>query len=424
MALVVLLILLCFLVSFSCSVLEATFYSVSRARIETLKRQGDRRGALLADLRDRMDEPITAILLVNTLVNTGGATWIGVLVGDRFHSDLVGFFSAGMTLGILLVGEIIPKTLGTKYANRLAPYCAWPLRAMVWTFWPLVKLLTAITGMFGRHPHIVAVPKDDIISLATMSLQGGVLRAQEARWIVNALHLDRLRTDDIMTPASVVRRVPDALPLSMTKVDADHWRFSRIPVCRDDAPDRIVGVVQRRDVYLSLLAGNDALTMRDLMHPPVFIADSLPAHDLLNLFIQKKQHLFCVRDGQGRWIGVVTLEDVLEALLGTEIVGEQDLYDDMQEAVREVEQAEALARDVRQGGGLIAHVTADPASPLIGQEIRGCGLPRQVVIGTLIRRGAVIVPRGDVRLRAGDRVALIGTKEAVAEAKARLSPPA
>ncbi|MDE2290849.1 MAG: DUF21 domain-containing protein [Elusimicrobia bacterium] len=424
MTLLASLVVLCVVGSFSCSLAEAALYSISRARIETLRRQGHRSAQVLAGLRDDMEGPIAAILILNTALNTAVATWIGALVSERFGESWLGLFSGLFALLILLAGEIVPKNLGYKFANQVAPLIAWPVRVLVLALWPLVRSAKALTGLFGQRARLSAVPEDDIISLATMSMQGGGIRTQEARWVVNALHLDRLKARDLMTPVSVVRRVDAEMPLKMTSPDAEVWRFSRLPVFEAGDPTRIVGVVERRTVFQELVGGAAESRVREFMKPAVFVEDSTPAHAILDMFVKGRTHLFCVRDARGRWLGIVTLEDVLEALLGVEIVGEQDLYEDMQQAAREAEQAQALSSDLKRAGGIIEQAVVDAGSVLAGRPLREAGLPHDVVVGTILRDGAVVVPRGDVELVAGDRITLIGKKDDVERARRALSEPA
>ncbi len=421
MGLLGVLVLVCVAGSFFCSLAEAALYSIGRARIETLRRQGHRSGEALAALRDHMDEPIAAILILNTAVNTGAAAWVGALAAERFGSQGLGWFTGAFTAAVLMIGEIIPKNLGFKYANQVAPLAALPIRALVWALYPAVRAATAVTGLFGARSRLAPVPEDDIISLAAMSLQAGGIRTQEAKWVANALHLDKLCARDIMTPALVVWRVSSDMPLSAAAPEAEVWRFSRIPVYEGENDVRIIGVVERRRVFHELVTGGGERAIAELMNPPVFVADATPAHALLDMFIKQRNHLFCVTDSRGRWSGIVTLEDVLEALLGQEIVGEQDLYEDMQQAAREAEQAQSLSADLHEAGGVIEQVVVVAGAPLAGRVLRDGGLPREVIVGTIVRGGAVTVPHGDARFMAGDRVTLIGKKDDVEKAREALT---
>ena len=420
MVLLLSLVILCVVGSAFFSLAEAALYSISRARIETLRRQKLPSAEVLAALRENMDEPIVAILIGNTAINTGVAALIGAAAAERFGGASLGLFTAAFAFAVLVIGEIIPKNLGFQFANVVAPYMAYPIRVLVFLLWPLIRASKAVTGLFGAQARIAQVPKDDIISLADMSLKGGGIRSQEARWVVNALHLDKLTARDIMTPALVVMRVAADMPLKMAAPEAEVWRYSRLPVFEPADDARIIGVVERRRVFQDLVAGNGEKPMSELMRPVVFVEESLPAHTLLDQFVKQRDHLFCVRDAAGRWTGIVSLEDVLEALLGQEIVGEQDLYDDMQQAAAEAQRTQALAADLKAAGALIEVVPVEKGAALAGKALKDAALPAGVVVGTIVRRGLVVVPHGKTRLLAGDRVTLIGKKDDVETAKRSL----
>lgn len=424
MLLLLTLVAVCVVGSFSCSLAEAALYSISRARIETLRRQNHPSAAVLINLRDHIDAPIAAILILNTAINTGVSAWLGALVSTRYGEAWLGVFTGVFALSILMVGEIVPKNLGFKYAAQAAPLMAWPIQALVWVLWPLVKTVSIVTGLFGEKARIAPVPEDDIISLADMSLKAGGIRSQEARWVVNALHLDRLSAKDLMTPALVVWRVAADMPLKMAAPEADVWRFSRIPVYDPADDTRIIGVVERRKVFQELVSGGGDRLMKELMLEAVFVEESLRAHALLDMFVKSRQHLFCVKDAGGRWRGIVTLEDVLEALLGQEIVGEQDIHEDMQQAAKDIERTQALAAELKAAGARMEVVSVERGAPLAGRSLKDAGLPKGVVVGTIVRRGVVVVPHGRTRLVPGDKVTLIGKSDDVERALASLIKPA
>ena len=327
------------LVSFCCSILEAGLFSITRSRIETLRRQGDPRGETLAKLRQHIDESIAAILIVNTIAHTIGAAWAGALVRELYDSFALGVFSAVFTFAILFFSEIIPKSLGVRYAAFLAPLFALPLQIMTWSLWPLVKICVLATRFWGKGHGASDSSEEDIISLASLVHRQGEIAEREAQWVANALRLNNVTAYDLMTPNPVVSRVGAAMTLKEAKIDHEHWRFSRIPVCEPGKPDRIVGVVQRRHVFDALARDEFDKNMQDLMAPPEFVPETLPAHQLLDRFLEKRRHLFCVLDETEIFTGVVTLEDVLECLLGQEIVDETDLHEDMQAVAKERKEA-------------------------------------------------------------------------------------
>ncbi|MBN1866313.1 DUF21 domain-containing protein [Candidatus Sumerlaeota bacterium] len=325
--------------SFSCSITEACLYSVTRSRIETLRRGGKLSGRVLTRVRTRIDDSIAAILIVNTAANALGPFWAGVLIQRAFGQAHLTAFSVAFAFAILFLGEIVPKSLGVRFAPALAPILAFPLQMMVWGLWPLIKACSLTTRLWGRNVHISHGTEEDIISLTRLIEREGVLLPHEAAWVANALRLDEVTAYDLMTPNPVVARVPENMPLRITRADADHWRFSRLPVCADDNPDKIVGVVHRRKVFDALARDEFDRTIGELMEKAEFVPENLPAHQLLDRFLKRRRHLFCVVNERDLFTGVVTLEDVMECLLGREIVDETDLHEDMQAVARRRKEA-------------------------------------------------------------------------------------
>jgi CBS domain containing-hemolysin-like protein len=322
------------MVSFVCSLVESTMYSITRSQIETLRRQGHARGETLLYLRRHIDETIASILILNTTANVLGPAIAGGIVASHYQSVSMGLFSGALTFVVLFFGEIVPKTLGVRHAVRLAPLVALPLRLVGWVLWPLVQACVFLPRRLGRSGGPLHGTEEDIISLAGLVADQGQILAHEAQWVANALRLNDVTAYDLMTPNPVVARVPDVMRLRDTAIGADHWRFSRLPVCKNDDPDAIVGVLRRRKVFDALARDEFDRSMGELMDPPEFVHEDMPAHQLLDRFLEKRRHLFCVQDETGRFTGVVTLEDVMECLLGREIVDETDLHEDMQALAR------------------------------------------------------------------------------------------
>lgn len=321
-------------VCFCCALMEAVLYTVTRSQIESMRRRGDPNGDRLLYLRIHIDETITSNLILNTTANTLGPAVAGALVAIRFENISLGVFSALMTAVMLFVGEIVPKTIGVRYALRLVPAVVLPMRVVLWMLWPLVWVCALVPRFLHGKSIIHHGTEEDIISLASLVAAQGQILAHEALWVANALRLNDVTAYDLMTPNPVVARVPDVMRLRDTAIDADRWRFSRLPVCKNDDPDAIVGVLRRRKVFDALARDEFDRTMGELMDPPEFVRDDMPAHQLLDRFLEKRRHLFCVQDETGRFTGVVTLEDVMECLLGREIVDETDLHEDMQALAR------------------------------------------------------------------------------------------
>jgi len=319
---------------FLCSLMEAALYSIPRSRIESLKRSGDPNGIKLSKLRDKIDEPIAAILTLNTAINIIGATWSAGLIAKYYGDVWLGVFSGVFTGAVLFISEILPKSLGVTFASSIAPRLAGIITFLVKALWPFVKLTVFITRIWGEKAHINFPSEEDVISLALLSRHSGAIMSHEARMIVNALRLDRLKTQDIMTPSSVVFSLSGNMLLKDIDIDSDDWNFSRMPVYSEEDPNKIIGIVNRRDIDFAMLKGNLDVKISSLMVQADLVHRSMPLHKLLDKFILTHRHLFCVRNDNNEFIGVVSLEDVIESLIGEEIVDESDVHEDMQELAK------------------------------------------------------------------------------------------
>jgi len=317
--------------SFLCSLFEAALYSLTPARIAVMKRKGSPGAIRLAKLRDTIEEPITAILTVNTIAHTIGSAWCGALVGEKYGSGAVGIFAGVFTFLVLSVTEIIPKSLGVRYANQVGPNIALPLQVMIWSVYPIVWIarhaMHALTGSGGiAHPS-----EDEVITTAGLAAQGGTMRNQEHRWVKNALRLDQVTAGDLRTPRTVVESIDANKSIAELAQHADEWVHSRVPVTEGESVDAVIGMLHRREVFDAALMNPKAdLKVRDLMRSIQFVPETMAAHDLLEHFLKSRSHLAAVSDEYGGFEGVVTLEDVLEGLLGEEIVDEYDRESDMQ----------------------------------------------------------------------------------------------
>jgi CBS domain containing-hemolysin-like protein len=319
------------LASFFCSLSEAALYSLSPARIAVLQQRGSKSAKRLAKMRENIEDPIAAILTINTIAHTIGSAWCGALVGQVYGSKAVGMFAAVFTVLVLALTEIIPKSLGVRYAHKLGPQIALPLQVMIWAVYPIVwiarKAMHVLAGTSGPvHPS-----EDEVITTAGLAAKGGQMRHEEHRWVQNALRLDRVTAGDLMTPRSVVEALPADTPVNIILERADQWIHSRTPVTSGTSLDQVIGLVHRREVADSALLVPDAhLVLRDLLRPIQRVPNHLPAHQLLELFLKTRAHMVAVTDVDDRFEGVVTLEDVLECMLGAEIVDEYDQTTNMQ----------------------------------------------------------------------------------------------
>ncbi len=328
-------------ISFLCSLMEAALYSVPPSRVQSLIAQKVRGAELLGRLRDKIDIPISAILTFNTIANTIGGTVLGGLVGSHLGDAWILPMGAAFALVILVFSEIVPKTLGVTYADVVAPKGAFLIQGMIVILYPLVRMSQYVTSRIREAgAEQATVSKDDLIAQVTISAAEGALLPEEARLVRNALRLKERTAHELMTPRTVVYLLPAELPMSMVTSHSEHWIHSRLPLCANNNPDKIVGIVYRRDVFDALLTRSDeelaTMKIGDLKQPVDFIPETITGNVLLERFLAGRQHFFIVTNEHGGMEGIVTLEDVLEELLGTEIVGHHDRHEDMQDYARKL----------------------------------------------------------------------------------------
>lgn len=321
-------------VSFFCSLAEAALYSIPVSRIESLRTSGKASGRALVRLRDNIERPIAAILILNTLSHTTGASVAGAMVGHVYGNTALGIFTAVFSFVLLWITEIIPKTIGVYYANVFAPLLAGPMQFMVWILWPFVWASELTIRFLKPKGPDMNHSEEDILSVARLGLRSGAIIPEELQWVANILKINDTTCSALMTPRSVVFSVRGDLKMSDVKSDAVSWAYSRIPVTEASDLDRTVGVVMRRRVMEAIVRGEWEKTIADLMRPAHFVPESMRGHIVLQKFIDERQHLFMVVDEHGGVEGIVTLEDVLEAMLGQQIVDEFDRYTDMKELAK------------------------------------------------------------------------------------------
>ena len=322
------------LASFLCSLFEAALYSITPSQVELLRRRGTKLATRLAALRDDVEEPIAAILTVNTIAHTVGSAWCGAMVGKEFGDASVGVFAAIFTFLVLSVTEIVPKSLGVRFANQLALPIVWPVQLMIWSVYPVVwvskKAMRLLTGGGGHG----GPTEEEVVMSAALAAREGAMRPEEHRWVQNALRLDTVTAGDLRTPRTVVDTLPADLTVGEVADVNEHWVHSRVPLTEGGDVDRLAGFVHRREVLGAALRGERDRTLRELCSPIQFVPEGMPANELLQLFIDQRFHMAAVVDEFGGFEGVVTLEDVLEQLLGTQIVDEHDRHTDLQELAR------------------------------------------------------------------------------------------
>lgn len=322
------------LISFSCSLAEASIYAVPWSAIERLRKDGSKSGKLLFKMRSEVDKPIAAILTLNTVANTAGSTVAGAAFLAVYGSQHMALFAIFFTILILVFGEIVPKTLGVGHAEGVARFLARPLNLMIKGLSPLLWCTSLLTRLLSPSSSGPQISEDDIRAVASLSRQAGRIQPYEESFIRNVLALDQKRVYDIMTPRTVVFSLPENMTVAEAYRDPRIWHFSRIPIFGDDNED-LVGLVERRTLGQLYAKNETDQTLAAIMRPLHFVQETQTLDLLLRELLQERVHLFAALDEYGGLSGVVSLEDVLEEILGSEIMDESDNVADMRALARE-----------------------------------------------------------------------------------------
>ncbi len=322
-------------VSCFCSLSEASIYAVRRPYVRSLTDEGYLAGRVLEGFKKNMERPISAILIVNTAANTAGAAIAGAQARALFGPESLVWFSVLFTLAVLFFSEIIPKILGVVYNRGVARAVALPWQAAIVGLTPVVWTVEKVSHWLKPNAPILAAPEEEVLQLARLSAEEGSILDMEARLVRNVLRLDQLTAEDVMTPRPVVFKLPEDLTLDEVSARVKTWHFSRIPIYESDNPESWTGFVRTQEILSALAQDQHEVTLKELARPIEFVTLGTPGHELLTQLIQRQAHIFGVVDPFGGVAGVVTLEDVLESVIGAEIVDEVDPAHDLQEFARQ-----------------------------------------------------------------------------------------
>ncbi len=325
-----------------CSILEAVLLSITPTFINVKKKEGKPYATILENLKKDVDKPLIAILTLNTIAHTVGAILVGVQAEklpfqiDILGVNIVGIVSTIMTFLILVVSEIIPKTIGATYWKQLANFTSKSLIIMIaplkytGILW-LLQLTTKVIGGKGHHGSVLS--REDFSAMTEIAEKEGVFEESESKVIKNLLNFKKIQTKDIMTPRSVMKMTAEGQTIENFFNANQNLRFSRIPVYQANS-DNITGQVLKDDIFKEMANGNGSKKLSDIKRAIFFTERDRSIPDLFEQLIENRNHLAIVVDEYGSVSGLVTMEDVIETLLGLEIVDESDGEDDMQELAR------------------------------------------------------------------------------------------
>ncbi|MCI5507247.1 MAG: hemolysin family protein [Prevotellamassilia sp.] len=330
--------------SFLCSVLEAVLLSTPMTFVSMLESEGRTGASLLKKYKQDIDKPISAILTLNTIAHTVGAAGVGAQSQEIWGDEFFALTSAVLTFLILVLSEIIPKTIGASYWRQLAIPAARIIHTLVIITYPFVLLSEFITHFFSSNHQPMTVSREEVSAMVNVGAEEGVLATKENRMIQNLLKLDDIKARDIMTPSSVVEMAEESMTLREFYRHDAYSTYSRIPVYNEENDDFIKGYVLRQTILEKLSEDKFELRLTDIVRPVLTFQENEPVSKIWEKLLAKKEHISVIIDEYGCFRGIVTMEDVIETMLGTEIVDEKDTVTDMQELAREKwqEQQEAL----------------------------------------------------------------------------------
>lgn len=322
-------------ISFLCSLLESALLSARTANISERAESGSRGAALLLAIKNsRLDDAISAVLTLNTISNTAGAALAGNearALGDAW----AGVFAAVLTLLVLFLAEIPPKTLGAVYTHQLTPFVGWTLHVLTRVMAPILVLTRGLTRLLARN-HETGISRREISAVITMATQQGALEREEGAVFSNLLRFQEIKISDVMTPRTVTVMVSEEMSVADFLDDSSVEPFSRLPVFGKDKDDT-VGYVLKRQVLEELVRGADRQRpIGSFLREVWYLPETGSVLKALRQFLDRREHMALVTDEHGGVSGLVTLEDLVETILGVEIMDESDRHADLRAVASEV----------------------------------------------------------------------------------------
>lgn len=333
MTLLIFYLFLALFVSGLCSIMEAVLLSTPQAFLVVKHKKGNKWASKFLALKSNVDKPLSAILSLNTIAHTIGAAGVGAQAVKVFGEASFGIVSAILTILILVVTEIIPKTIGARYWRKLARVTSKIIGGMIFITYPLVWISALITKVFSKNSNENSTSREEISALASIGADEGVFNEKEHKIIQNLLRLKNVNVTEIMTPRIVVEKADETMTLQDFFENKDLLRFSRIPIF-SETEENITGYVFRQEVFEKMAEGQVQAQLKSIRRAIVTVSNQNTLFTVWEILLEKREHIAVIMDEFGGMEGIVTLEDVIETLLGLEILDEKDTVDDMQEYAR------------------------------------------------------------------------------------------
>lgn len=309
--------------------------SVTPSYVGIMLKEGKQVGRDLQNFKDNVDKPLAAILTLNTFAHTIGAAGVGAQAQVIWGDESLTLISALLTIIILIFSEIIPKTVGANYWRELTPFTVKALKVMIYSpLYPIIIFSQFITKWLKKDKDRSVLSRADFTAMAEIGMKEGIFRDEESKIITNLLRFNKILAKDIMTPRTVVAAAPEEMTAEEFYERFGEQSFSRIPVFRDTI-DQVQGYVLKGEVIMQLVKGKGKVSLKDICRPILAVPLSIPLPDLFNKLTKSKNHIALVVDEYGGTNGIVSMEDIVETLLGLEIMDEVDKVEDMQQYARE-----------------------------------------------------------------------------------------
>jgi len=320
-------------VSFLCSMLEAILLSLNMSHINVVIKSKPKIGKSLEKIKKELNISLSSILILNTVANTLGAAGVGAQANELFGTQYMFYVSAVLTMVILYVSEIIPKTVGAMYYKELAPLASYIINFFVFITYPLIIISLFITKKISKDENANIITREELLESTLISENEGVIDEKESDYIENILTLNKSKVNEILTPRSVIFALEKDKQIKDIIDKPGIRKFSRIPIF-EGTIDNIVGMILSKQIFEEAIE-NQEMKLEKLMQPIFSINENIPVSYALDLFIKRKEHMFLVTDGYGQTEGIVTLEDAIETLLGVEIMDELDTTEDMRKLAKD-----------------------------------------------------------------------------------------
>ena len=334
MALLIIYLLGALLISFLCSILEATLMSTPISFITMREDEGYKPAKLMKQYKLDSSRPIAAILALNTIANTIGAAGVGKQATLVFGSQWFGLVSALMTLLILIFSEIIPKTIGTSHWKSLMGFAAKAIRLLIIVLFPIVWCVEKLQKWITPKASETAISREEVGAMADVAEESGELDEDENEIIQNLINIDEVTACDAMTPRVVAAIAPESMTIKAFYKDRRFYHHSRIPVYADN-DEYITGYILRVDALQLMAEDRFDARLRDIRREVESFPEETPIVDVWNGMLEKKEQIAIIINEYGSFQGILTMEDVIETILGDEIVDERDAVVDMQQLARE-----------------------------------------------------------------------------------------